>query len=78
MPDESVAALLGKVIDTQGEIRGDIREIKVRLEDVADLKRRVAALELLRVRLAAVWAVAVVLGAALGWLISYLTGVHAR
>lgn len=76
MPDESVAALLGKVIDTQGEIRGDIREIKVRLEDVADLKQRVAALEMLRVRLAAMWAVAVVLGAAFGWLVSYLTRPH--
>lgn len=74
MSDESIAQQLAKVIDTQGEIRGDIREIKVRLEDVPDLKRRVAALERAQARVAALWAVAVVFGAALGWLASYLSG----
>lgn len=73
MPAESVANQLATVIDRQATMAADVAVIKERTSALADHEQRIRVLEALRSKLAAIWAGAVVLGAAIGWLAAYLT-----
>lgn len=73
MPAESVANQLATVIDRQATMAADVAVIKERTSALADHEQRIRALETTKSRLAAIWAAAVVLGGALGWVVAYLT-----
>lgn len=73
MPAESVANQLATVIDRQATMAADVAVIKERTSALADHETRIRALEATRSKLAAIWAAAVVLGGALGWMVAHLT-----
>lgn len=76
MPDSSVAQQLATVIDRQSTMAADVAVIKERTGMLTDHETRIRALERLRAKLGAIWAGAVVLGAGVGWLAAYLSGVR--
>lgn len=76
MPDSSVAQQLATVIDRQSSMAADVAVIKERTGMLTDHESRIRVLERSRSRLGAIWAAAVVFGAAIGWLAAYLTRVH--
>lgn len=57
-------------------IQVDVAVIKERTEPIRDHETRIRSLESTRSRLWAIWGGALVGGAVLGWLISYLTFMH--
>jgi len=74
MPNESISGQLGQLLISQGAMAVDVAVIKQQMTVVTDHETRIRDLESLRSKLGAIWAAAVVVGGATGWLAAFLSG----
>lgn len=72
----TVGAQLSSLADKVADIRADVAVIKDRTGQLDKLDSRVTRLERMASRYWSLWAVALVLGAAAGWLAAHVQAVH--
>lgn len=72
----AIGVQLAGLADKVSEIRTDVAVIKVRTEQLDKLDNRVTRLERMASRYWSLWAVALVLGAAAGWIAAHVQAVR--
>lgn len=75
MPDSHTDGRLDQLARDMGDVKTAVAVILERTGDIKDHEQRIRSLEATRSRLWAIWGGAVVLGAAIGWYLAYLTRV---
>lgn len=76
MDTGTIGAQLSSLADKVADIRADVAVIKDRTGQLDKLDDRVTRLERMASRYWSLWAIALVLGAAAGWIAAHVQAVH--